>query len=103
MAETVNGSGGIPREGREKEYATEMWIDDPSAFFLHPEGPLSDTTPEEWIAKQPRRPAPHPMMNAYANADGLLAQSQMYWGLMGQNANYYGRRQHGLLGGVLGF
>jgi hypothetical protein len=51
-ADNVNGSGGIPRQGREKEYATELWLDDPTAFFLHPEGPLSDTTPDEWKAKR---------------------------------------------------
>lgn len=57
MAERINGSAGIALAGREAEYATELWLDDPGAFFLHPEGPLSETTPEEWLAKQPK-PAP---------------------------------------------
>ena len=51
---TVHGSGGIPREGHAEAYATELWLENPLAFWLHPEGPLSDTTPEEWLAKQPK-------------------------------------------------
>lgn len=50
--EIFNGASGIPREGREAEYATQMWLDDPTAFFLHPEGPLSDKTPDEWREEQ---------------------------------------------------
>jgi hypothetical protein len=46
-----NGSDGIPLFGKTEAYATEMWLDDPSAFWLHPEGPLSETTPDEWRAK----------------------------------------------------
>lgn len=52
---SINGASGIPLTGREVEYATELWLEDPCAFFLHPEGPLSETTPEEWLAKQPAR------------------------------------------------
>lgn len=29
----------------------KAWLADPSLFWLHPEGPLSDTTPDEWLAK----------------------------------------------------
>ena len=29
------------------------WLEDPTLFWLHPEGPLSDTTPEEWLRKNP--------------------------------------------------
>ena len=59
MAEKVNGAGGIPLKGREVEYATQLWLEGPSAFWLHPEGPLSDTTPDEWLAAQPpEKPAP---------------------------------------------
>lgn len=114
MTETVNGSGGIPRNGREKEYATEMWLDDPSAFFLHPEGPLSDTTPEEWLAKQPKPPEPPPWTNAFANASyqAQLMQAQynpsdLLNGTPGApiryNPNYYPRQSRGLLGDLLGF
>lgn len=31
---------------------TEEWLETPSAFWLHPEGPLSNTTREEWLIKQ---------------------------------------------------
>ena len=47
-----HGADGIPRQGREVEYATQLWLDGPSAFWLHPEGPLSETTPDEWLAKR---------------------------------------------------
>jgi hypothetical protein len=48
----IHGSDGIPLRGHEAEYAAELWLEGPSAFWLHPEGPLSETTPEEWLAKQ---------------------------------------------------
>lgn len=48
-----HGSDGIPRQGHEAQYAEELWLEGPSAFWLHPEGPDSDTTPEEWLAKKP--------------------------------------------------
>lgn len=35
-----------------REIDTAAWLKNPTAFWLHPEGPLSDTTPEEWLAKQ---------------------------------------------------
>lgn len=70
----MNGASGIPREGREAEYATELWLEGPSAFWLHPEGPLSETTPNEYLAKR-KRVENHPqnaqiqsLMGAYANA-----------------------------------
>ncbi len=46
----INGASGIPCAGREEEYATELWLDQPTAFWLHPEGPLSDRTPDQWRA-----------------------------------------------------
>ena len=49
------GNGGISVSGREVDYATELWLEGPTAFWLHPEGPLSDTTPEEWRKKQPTK------------------------------------------------
>lgn len=79
-----NGSDGIPLQGKTEAYATEMWLDDPSAFWLHPEGPLSDTTPDEWRAKQAeiesRKPAvdPHAQyLQGLANA-GFSAQGGVY-------------------------
>ena len=45
---TFKGSSGVPVKGSEAEYATELWLDNPAAFFLHPLGPLSDVTPEQW-------------------------------------------------------
>lgn len=71
MSDTVNGSAGIPRKGREAEYATEMWLDDPSAFWLHPEGPLSEATPDEWRAKQPKPSAPDPLMQSLAGLGAI--------------------------------
>lgn len=47
------GASGIPRQGKEVEYATALWCECPSAFWLHPEGPLSDTTPDEYLATLP--------------------------------------------------
>ena len=44
----LNGVNGIAIKGREKEYATELWLEGPTAFWLHPYGPLSNTTPDEW-------------------------------------------------------
>jgi len=110
-----NGSDGMPLAGRSEEYATEMWLDDPSAFWLHPEGPLSETTPDEWRAKQAERErkrreamAQNPYANAYAQMaasqlNGLAAYQQS--SLM-QATNYQGSMNSGglsaLLGGALG-
>ena len=52
MSGSINGGGGIPFPGREVEYAIELWLDGPSAFWLHPKGPLSDQTPDEWRVEQ---------------------------------------------------
>lgn len=51
------GAAGIPEHGKEVEYATELWLENPKAFWCHPEGPLSETTPEEWRIKQARKEA----------------------------------------------
>jgi hypothetical protein len=74
MAE-VYGSDGIPLDGRTSEYATALWLEGPSAFWLHPEGPLSDTTPDEWQAKRDAErknadlaAAQNPWANAYMQA-----------------------------------
>jgi len=75
-----NGGGGIPRKGREVEYATELWLDGPSAFWLHPEGPLSETTPDEWKAKQPKQ-QPIDILANMARAQMHQAQAQS--GLIG--------------------
>lgn len=84
MSQEINGGGGIPRKGREAAYAAELWLDGPSAFWLHPEGPLSETTPDEWRAKQPK---PAPM--AQAQYAGMLSQNPYAnAGLMSQYADY---------------
>lgn len=97
---TINGASGIPIQGREVEYATELWLKGPSAFWLHPEGPLSDKTPEEWKAEQEAKrrevSARYANLgNAYSNA--ALAQqqsalqqalSQYYKPYMGSGSNY---------------
>lgn len=72
-----NGGGGIPRKGREKEYATDLWLDGPSAFWLHPEGPLSEATPGEWLAKQPKKQEPIDLIGNIARAQMAQAQSQI--------------------------
>ena len=41
-----------------REDDTAAWLKHPTAFWLHPEGPLSDTTPEEWLAKNSPKPEP---------------------------------------------
>lgn len=78
------GASGLPREGMTERYATAMWRDDPSAFWLHPEGPLSETTPEEYFV--PRPPVPE-YLQGYA-ARGLLnsgAAMNAYLNAYGQN------------------
>lgn len=113
----TNGSDGIPLNGKTEEYATELWLQGPSAFWLHPEGPLSDTTPEEWLAKKEAErlerlessPVPRYAPSIYANAgmqqSGLMAQ---YQNALHQttSANLYGNYLGGLsqlgLSGLLG-
>lgn len=77
----INGASGIARHGREVEYATELWLEGPSAFWLHPEGPLSDTTPDEWLEKQPKPDPIDPMLAqigaAYSYAGLLNTGSHM--------------------------
>jgi hypothetical protein len=41
----------------EAAYLTAMWLESPSAFWLHPEGPLSDKSPGEWREEQCARVA----------------------------------------------
>ncbi|WP_158514461.1 hypothetical protein [Sphingopyxis macrogoltabida] len=50
----IDGHDGVAVTGRADAYATALWLEGPSAFWLHPEGPLSDTTPDEWREKQSR-------------------------------------------------
>ena len=47
------GASGIARDGMAKRYATAMWRDNPAAFFLHPEGPLSDAAPDDYFVPRP--------------------------------------------------
>lgn len=107
----VNGGGGIPIAGREVEYATELWLDDPSAFWLHPEGPLSDKTPDEWRAEraQERRDLANNPLGQYAQLAGLqqmpVSQLSLYRQLVnaqpGAIIRYPASQQsfvHGLLG-----
>lgn len=65
----ANGASGIPMVGREVEYATDLWLDG-GAFWLHPEGPLSDTSREDWLAKQNKRTA-----DAWGALQGLANSS----------------------------
>lgn len=91
---SFNGSSGIPVAGREVEYATELWLQGPSAFWLHPEGPLSDKTREEWLeerrAEEERRrqalanSMPPNLGNAYAQ---MALQGQLQAALAAQR-NY---------------
>lgn len=69
------GADGIPREGMAETYATAMWRDDPSAFWLHPEGPLSDTTPDEYFVPRPE-PTERDMLNRQYAAQGMLGGYQ---------------------------
>lgn len=97
----INGGGGIPLQGREVEYATELWLDDPSAFFLHPEGPLSETTPEEWREKQETDERNRAYLQARQSpyVSPLLAQYQAQLAMQSQAYAHY-RQQYGL--GLLG-
>lgn len=108
VSEVVNGSGGIPRKGREVEYATELWLEGPSAFWLHPEGPLSDTTPNEYREAQAaqreetKRRAPADSMMRYQSMVGL--QNAATAGALLQGVNYLGIHQRpNLLGGLFDF
>lgn len=114
MSDAVNGGGGIPIAGREVEYATELWLDSPSAFWLHPEGPLSDKTPDEWLAETAAERERKAAEEAAREAAERKLRMKMYNAqLLGQmvglqNAltgnpymNQYGRQNQGL-GGLLG-
>jgi hypothetical protein len=63
------GSSGLAREGMEERYSTALWRDNPSAFWLHPDGPLADTTPAEFFVPEPPPPPPGPLSPyaGYAN------------------------------------
>lgn len=93
---TINGASGIAVARREREYATQLWLDNPLAFWLHPEGPLSDLTPDEWRAKQPK-PAPVDeaisAINAKFQAQGLLYGSYAQQSAMLQLQNYQWQSQ----------
>ena len=89
MSEAVNGSAGIPRAGREKAYATELWLDDPTAFFLHPEGPLSETTPDEWRAKQAERRAKNAIPAGIYDPRSVAAMMQQHSLAMAAQQNVY--------------
>lgn len=116
FAMEVNGSDGIPREGREVEYATELWLNGPSAFWLHPEGPLSETTPDEWREKVAKERAAREatktvrqrmidQLNAQYACSGLLQSSLYRQAIQRNSQNYYQNRYYsGLfgLGGVFG-
>jgi hypothetical protein len=68
------GSGGIPRDGMEERYSTALWRDGPSAFWLHPEGPLSNKTPKQYFKPKPAPVYTHDRWgNPYANSLGSLA------------------------------
>lgn len=90
MSQAIHGGGGIPRKGHEASYATELWLDGPSAFWLHPEGPLSETTPDEWQAKQPPEPPTIRYAGAGHSAAGLMQAQNPYTnaGLLRQCADY---------------
>jgi ferric-dicitrate binding protein FerR (iron transport regulator) len=99
-----HGSDGIPRRGHEDDYATQLWLGGPSAFWLHPEGPLSETTPAEWLAmreKEEQERAAERLRNPYANmaAAGLSQAAAMQ---AFQN-NYLQAQMRHSLGGVAGF
>lgn len=94
---TVNGGGGIPIAGREVEYATELWLDSPSAFWLHPEGPLSDTTPDEWRAKQAKEEAERKAAWAQNPLAGLANAGMIQSGLAAQLMQAQMTQSHYLL------
>lgn len=110
--QTINGSAGIPIAGREAEYATELWLDGPSAFWLHPEGPLSDKTPDEWQAERAaeRKAVANNPLGQYAHLAGLQQmpanQLSLYQQLMnaqpGQLVQYQ-QHQYSGLANMLGF
>lgn len=94
----MNGSGGIPLKGREKEYATELWLESPSAFWLHPEGPLSETTPDEWREKERERKQAVPTPDYQA----LRGQMQMQrLTIEAQYANYAASLLNAKSGGII--
>ena len=43
------GACGIGRAGMDATYSAALWRDNPTAFWLHPEGPLADSTPGEFF------------------------------------------------------
>jgi hypothetical protein len=97
------GASGIAREGMEERYATALWRDDPSAFFLHPEGPLSDTGPKEYFVPRPDlHDMPNYLMNAY-NDRGLLSSGAYLQAVVGcQTGLSQSRYNHGISNGIMG-
>lgn len=101
----MNGASGIPVKGREAEYAAELWLADPSAFWLHPEGPLSDTTPDEWRTRQAeieRQRQAAMQQNPYANVAGLNAP-YMQQALMQAQLSDYRSMMNAVPGLLLGY
>lgn len=74
----IDGASGIAIAGREEAYATKLWLEGPSAFWLHPEGPLSDTTAEEWLARN-RPKEPEPVARFIAATNTNYAARGLYW------------------------
>lgn len=85
------GADGIPREGMEERYATALWRDNPTAFWLHPEGPLSDTAPGEYFVAEPPRPDLSVLQNYHAL--GLMNSSAA---TRAQMAQYNSQQQSAL-------
>lgn len=111
------GSSGIPRQGKEVEYATASWRECPTAFWLHPEGPLSDSTPDEYFANLPdEAPVDQLMANcaasgllhsgsamaAYQNAYNSALAYQQYAANQYGLSNYNSQRPGSVLGSLLG-
>lgn len=100
----INGASGVPVHGRETEYATELWLEGPSAFWLHPEGPLSDKTPEEWKAEQEAKVA-EKIRQPFVVRDRDRAEMQAQLAYMQQQRAFQGAQHsnpylnlHGALG-----
>lgn len=51
---TILGNAGVAITGREERYALSLWLQEPSAFWLHPEGPLSNKPVEQWQRERGR-------------------------------------------------
>ena len=91
------GACGIGRTGMDATYSAALWRDNPTAFWLHPEGPLADSTPGEFFKSAPAPVVLDARRYAQEWQNAAYAQNVGYWQLNGlQNAYAYQDAMQGI-------